>query len=307
MSSMDWDDLKVFTAIAHSGSVRAAARRLGIHHSTVARRLDHFEKRLGTVMFNRTPEGLKLSADGQLVLLQAEQVEGQIDDIERVLVGRDQRLQGHVRDHVPRAGRHQFPDARSRDGSSPTYPDISLDFIGSYEALSLTRGEADIAVRVTDSPPEHLVGRRLGQYAVAVYASTEYLTTHDPVAHPESCNWIDWGMGRSISEATRLRTFPDVPSRTRSPNAPLQLAAVEAGVGMAALPCVLGDAHPALTRLSDPVVAQEIWVLTHPDLRNAARVRAVMGCIVDSFRRNEDPLLGRATWRDAPARELKLA
>jgi DNA-binding transcriptional LysR family regulator len=62
------------------------------------------------------------------------------------------------------------------------YPDISLDFIGSYEALSLTRGEADVAVRVTDSPPEHLIGRRLGQYAVAVYASTEYLTTHDPVA-----------------------------------------------------------------------------------------------------------------------------
>ena len=101
MSSMDWDDLKVFTAIAHSGSVRAAARRLGIHHSTVARRLDHFEKRLGAVMFNRTPEGLKLSADGQLVLLQAEQVEGQIDDIERILVGRDQRLQGHVRITFP--------------------------------------------------------------------------------------------------------------------------------------------------------------------------------------------------------------
>ncbi len=306
MSSMDWDDLKVFTAIAHSGSVRAAARRLGIHHSTVARRLDHFEKRLGTVMFNRTPEGLKLSADGQLVLLQAEQVEGQIDDIERVLVGRDQRLQGHVRITFPEPVGTSFL-MRDLGRFVSDYPDISLDFIGSYEALSLTRGEADVAVRVTDAPPEHLVGRRLGQYAVAVYASTEYLTTHDPVAHPESCNWIDWGMARSISEATRLRTFPEVASRTRSPNAPLQLAAVEAGVGMAALPCVLGDAHPALTRLSDPVVAQEIWVLTHPDLRNAARVRAVMGCIVDSFRRNEDQLLGRATWRETPALELKRA
>ena len=306
MSSMDWDDLKVFTAVAHSGSVRAAARRLGIHHSTVARRLDHFEKRLGTVMFNRTPEGLKLSADGQLVLLQAEQVEGQIDDIERILVGRDQRRQGHVRITFPEPVGTSFL-MRDLGLFVTAYPDISLDFIGSYEALSLTRGEADIAVRVTDSPPEHLVGRRLGHYAVAVYASTEYLSTHDPVANPESCNWIDWGIGRSVSEATRLRSFPDVPSRTRSPNAPLQLAAVEAGVGMATLPCVLGDAHPALTRLSDPVVAQEIWVLTHPDLRNAARVRAVMGCIVDSFRRNAEHLLGRGSWRDAPARELKLA
>jgi len=306
MSSMDWDDLKVFTAIAHNGSVRAAARQLGIHHSTVARRLDHFEKRLGAVMFNRTPEGLKLSADGQLVLVQAEQVEGHIDDIERALVGRDQRLQGHVRITFPEPVGTSFL-MRDLGLFVAAYPNISLDFIDSYEALSLTRGEADIAVRVTDSPPEHLVGRRLGQYAVAVYASAEYLETHDPVAHPESCNWIDWGVGRSISEATRQRTFPEVPSRTRSPNAPLQLAAVEAGVGLAALPCVLGDARSALTRLSDPVVAQEIWVLTHPDLRNAARVRAVTGCIVDSFKRNEDQLLGRAPWRDAPALERKRA
>ena len=174
MSSMDWDDLKVFTAIAHSGSVRAAARRLGIHHSTVARRLDHFEKRLGAVMFNRTPEGLKLSADGQVVLVQAEQVEGRIDDIERVLLGRDQRLQGHVRITFPEPVGTSFL-MRDLGRFVADYPDISLDFIDSYEALSLTRGEADVAVRVTDSPPEHLVGRRLGQYAVAVYASAAYL------------------------------------------------------------------------------------------------------------------------------------
>ncbi len=297
MSTMDWDDLKVFTAIAHSGSIREAGRKLGIHHSTVARRLDHFEKRLGAVMFNRTPDGLKLSADGQLVLVQAEQVEGQIDDIERILVGRDQRLQGHVRVTFPEPVGTGFL-MRDLGRFVDAYPDISLDFIGSYEALSLTRGEADMAVRVTDAPPEHLVGRRLGHFAVAVYASNEYLADHDPHAHPERCNWVDWGIARTVSEAARLRSFPDVPSRTRSPNAPLQLAAVEAGVGLAALPCALGDPHPALTRLSDPVIAQEIWVLTHPDLRNAARVRAVMGCIVDSFRSHEDLLLGRTVRPD---------
>jgi len=306
MSTMDWDDLKIFVALAHSGSVRAAAVRLGIHHSTVARRLDHFEKRLGAVMFNRTPDGLKLSADGQLVLLQAEQVEGQIDDIERILVGRDQRLEGHVRITFPEPVGTSFL-MHDLGKFLDAYPGISLDYIGSYEALSLTRGEADIAVRATDAPPEHLVGRRLGHYAVAVYASNEYLTRHDPHSHPESCNWIDWGLGRSVSEKARLQAFPDVPSRTRSSNAPLQLAAVESGVGLATLPCALGDPHPALKRLSDPIIAQEIWVLTHPDLRNAARVRAVMGCITDSFNRNEDLLLGRTTWRDAQALRLKRA
>jgi DNA-binding transcriptional LysR family regulator len=283
--------------------VRAAARRLGVHHSTVARRLEHFERQLGAVMFNRTPDGLKLSADGQLVLLQAEQVEGQIDDIERVLVGRDQRLQGHVRVTFPEPVGTGFL-MRDLAHFVAGHPAISLDFIGSYESLSLTRGEADVAIRVTDAPPEHLVGRRLGQYAVAIYGTTEYVRDHDPHSQPEACNWIDWSLARGISETVRLDTFPDVPSRTRSPHAPLQMAAIEAGVGIGALPCALGDANPALQRLSEPVVAQEIWLLTHPDLRNAARVRAVMNCIVDSFRRHEDLLLGRTRSTSNSDREL---
>ncbi len=298
MSTMDWDDLKVFTAVAHRGSVRGAARQLGVHHSTVARRLDHFEKRLGTPMFNRTPDGLTLSADGQIVLLRAEQVETEIDAIERVLVGRDQRLQGRVRVTFPEPGGTGFL-MRDLGRFVDAHPDISLDFVASHEALSLTRGEADIAVRATDAPPEHLVGRRLGRYAVAVYASSDYLISHDPAGAPLLCNWIDCGAGRPISEALRLATFPEIPSRARSPSASLQLAAVEAGVGLAALPCALGDTHPEFRRLSDPVIAQEIWVLTHPDLRSAARVRAVTACIVESFQRNENLLLGRAAWRDA--------
>jgi DNA-binding transcriptional LysR family regulator len=303
MSSIDWDDLKIFTAIAHHGSVRAAARQLGVHHSTVARRLEHFEKHLGAVMFNRTPEGLKLSAQGQLVLVQAEQVEGQIDAIERALVGRDQRLQGLVRVTFPEPVGTGFL-MRDLGRFLERFPEIALEFIGSYESLSLTRGEADVAVRVTDAPPEHLVGRRLGRYAVAAYASIEYLAKHDPRSNPAGCNWIDWTLARSISEAVREESFPDVTSRTRSPHAPLQMAAIEAGVGIGALPCALGDVNPALERLSDPVVAQEIWLLTHPDLRNAARVRAVMTCIVESFRRHEDLLLGRTHWTSNVDREL---
>ena len=130
-------------------------------------------------MFNRTPEGLKLSRRRPAGAVQAEQVEGQIDDIERMLVGRDQRLQGHVRVTFPEPVGTGFL-MRDLGRFVDAYPEISLDFIGSYEALSLTRGEADIAVRVTDAPPEHLVGRRLGHFAVAVYASNDYLTKHDP-------------------------------------------------------------------------------------------------------------------------------
>ncbi len=292
MSSIDWDDLKIFTAIAHGGSVRAAARGLGIHHSTVARRLDQFEKRLGAVMFNRTPDGLKLSADGRLVLLQAEQVEGQIHDIERVLVGRDQRLQGHVRVTFPEPIGTGFL-MHDLGRFVAAFPEISLEFIASYETLSLTRGEADVAVRVTDAPPEHLVGRPLGRFAVAAYGSREYLATHDPANDPVQCNWIDGNLDASLAESIRLRHFPALVSRTRSAHVSLQMAAIEAGLGIGTLPCALGDGNRALQRLSDPVVAQQLWLLTHPDLRSAARVRAVMNCIAESFRANEALLLGR--------------
>ena len=201
----------------------------------MARRLDHFEKRLGAVMFNRTPEGLKLSADGQLVLVQAEQVEGQIDDIERILVGRDQRLQGHVRVTFPEPVGTGFL-MRDLGRFVDAYPDISLDFIGSYEALSLTRGEADIAVRVTDSPPDHLVGRRLGHYAVAVYASTRLPV--DTRSAFEIPNRATGSIGESADRSAKRRgcaRFPTFRVARAVASAPLQLAAVEAGVGLAAL------------------------------------------------------------------------
>jgi DNA-binding transcriptional LysR family regulator len=297
VKGLDWDDLKIFTSVARGGSVRAAARELGIHHSTVARRIDHFEQRVGALLFDRTPDGLRLSTHGESVFAQAERVQDGIDGIERVLWGRDRRLAGTIR--------VTFPDAvgvgflmTELAGFRAAYPDIALEFIASDDPLNLGRREADIAIRVTREPPAHLVGRPLGTFAVAVYASTAYLASHDPFGAPAGCNWIAWESSRTFGEEVRVGLFPDMPSSTRCANALLQLAAAEAGMGVALLPCALADGRAGLRRIApdEPIEAQPLWLLTHPDLRNAARVRALMQWIVEAFERRRDLLMGRGAW-----------
>jgi DNA-binding transcriptional LysR family regulator len=153
-----------------------------------------------------------------------------------------------------------------------------------------------MAIRVTASPPEVLVGRNLGGFALAVYAAPDYLVDHDPIGNPAACSWV--GIG-GAAEATDWRGVVDaaMPSQVVSSNVLLRIAAVRAGVGIAMLPCALCDADPALVRVPgiDPVQGGPIWLLMHPDLRGAARVRALMNCIAESFERNRAILLGQRT------------
>jgi DNA-binding transcriptional LysR family regulator len=294
MKGLDWDDLKIFASVARAGSVRAAATCLGVHHSTVARRIDQFEKRVGALLFNRTPDGLRLSAQGALVFRQTERVQGEIDGIERALWGRDRRLAGDIRVTFPDAMGVSFLMASFREFHA-AYPEIALEFIASDDPLNLGRREADVAIRVTREPPEHLIGRPLGTYAVAMYASRRYLEDHDPHARPEACNWLSWESNRPLAEEIRRRFFPSMPSTVRCPNALLAKSAVEADLGVGLLPCALADSSATIVRIApdEPIEAHPIWLLTHPDLRGAARISALMQWIAETFERAQDLLLGR--------------
>lgn len=292
MRRIDWDDLRVFGSIVRGGSVRAAAKNLGIHHSTVARRLENLEERLGVHLFTRTPLGLRLTEEGHAVLGRTERVESEIDSLERRLHGQDQRLEGLIRITLPDAMAVGFlMDELARFSSS--YPGIDLELLATYEALDLGRREADMAIRVTASPPDFLVGRNLGPFALALYASPAYLEKHDPVGNPEGCSWIGVGDG-PVAEDLRQSSFASMPSRMRSQNVLLRIAAVRAGVGVSMLPCVLCDDDRSLVRVPgvDTVIGDPIWALTHPDLRGAARIRALMSFLAESFERHRGALMG---------------
>ena len=296
MKRINWDDLKVVTALARGGSVRAAATAMGVHHSTVIRRLAEVEAQLATKLFDRTPEGLELSEPGRLVLAKTERVEVEIAAIERAMLGRDERLAGEVR--------ITFPDAmgvgflmHELGAFIAEYPEIAVEFIASNSTLNLGRREADVAIRVTETPPEHLIGRRLGGFTLAAYASRMYLDSHDPIGEPELCNWIGADNGAPMSDHVRNTYFPTMPSRVTCTSVLLQMAAAQSSAGIALLPCALGDGQPDLVRVApdEPVEGPPIWLLMHTDVRNSARVQAVVRWIVAAFARNKDLMMGRGS------------
>jgi DNA-binding transcriptional LysR family regulator len=291
---MNWDDIKIFLAMVRQSTVRAAAALLDMSHSTVARRIVALEKQIGVRLFNRTAHGYELTAAGTDILAAAESMEHEVLTLERRVVGRDQKLKGHVRvatsDFL--ATHLLIP---SLPGFATRYPDIDVEMVTGYEALDIDRREADIALRITSKPPAHLVGRRLAAVAFAPFASRDYLREHD--LQPATSCWI--GYQRNASEAAldwvRRSAYPRLPVRGVFESLLSQLAAARAGMGIGMLPCLLGDPDPLLVRLEpgkEPPML-ELWLLTHPDVRTTARLRALIEFIARVVGRNKALLEGR--------------
>jgi len=287
MAQISWDGLKIMRAVASGGSVRAAAELLSLHHSTVIRRVEQLERELGTLVFSRTPRGLELTLEGTMVLEHAERIQLEMNNLELAVQGSDQKFEGKVRITMPDILAVGFV---MEDFAKFTekYPAIELVFIPSHITLDIAGREADIAIRVTSSPPEDLIGRHVGSYSLGVYAHEAYLAKHDPEKNPETCHWIGWEEAGGKVVSIKQNLYPDVPMRTSCDSVLLQLSAVKSGVGMALLPCGIADLEPGLVRLSEEIYEPgfDIWILTHPDLRFAARIKVLMDFLSDSFRRN---------------------
>lgn len=290
----NWDDLKVFLVLAREGSARAAAEKLNLHHSTVSRRIEALETAYGVRLFDRLPSGYAITAVGQELMVEAVQIEDQINNIDRQLLGKDARLTGEIRVTLPDgfAINLLMPDIVA---FMKQYPGIELILVASYEVFDLTRRQADVAIRITENPPEHLVGYKVVRYACATYASVNYLETHDPARDPKECYWIGWGDCITYPDWTKKSEFPDVPVRGQISNPAIQVSAAKAGLGMARIPCFLGDVEPDLRRVppgkADP--CHNVWLLTHRDLRSTKRIQVFMQWIGNAFRRQQNLLEGR--------------
>lgn len=292
--SMNWDDLKIFLAVSQQGSARAAAERLGIHHSTIARRIEAFESSQQTHLFDRLPTGYTLTAAGKELLQVVSHIDDEINGIERNILGKDTHLKGALRVTMPDAiaAHLLMPDlVRFMD----TYPAIDLKVLISYEILSLTKREADVAIRITDNPPEHLVGRKVVQYHTATYASRQYLSKHQLPTQTKGAHWIGWDYPTAHPEWISQSELPMLPARGNFNNVLVQLAAVKAGLGIARLACFIGDQEPTLQRVppghSEPL--QDMWILTHKDLLSTTRIQLFMDFMAEAFKQKRDLLEGR--------------
>ena len=292
----DWDDLRFFLAVARAGSVSGAARALDVNHATVSRRVRTMERRVGVRLFERSPDGWTPTAAGLEMQESALRVESEIQAIERQVTGRDEQLVGPLRVATSDvATRTLMPTFRA---FAESHPGIELELVVSNGLSDLARREADVALRTSVGPPaDALVGRRLARVASSLYASVELLDRHGHTSDLAAYPWIGFAGGMADSPQARWldENVPGARIAMRLEALLVAHNAVRNAVGVAILPCVLGDDDPDLRRVVPDLLvpAGEIWVLTHRDLRATARVRAFIDFVRDSILERRELIEGR--------------
>jgi DNA-binding transcriptional LysR family regulator len=272
--SLAWDEFRFVKAVADRGSLSAAAAHLGINHSTAFRRLGALEARLDVRLFDRLRTGYVPTSSGQAMIAAAARIETDVTQFARAVAGRGETPSGELRVTAPAGFAADLLMPILADFEA-RYPEIRIDLILAEEALNLSRHDADVAIRVSRDPSETLVGRRLASIAWGVYGRTGQ--TYGELARE---SWVSPSSAVAGGLFARYVSARVPPERVRLRiNSVMGLnEAVSAGLGIGPLPCYVGDADPALRRLSGPhpELATDLWVLTHPDLRHAARIRVFM-------------------------------
>jgi len=292
---MDWEDLRYFHAVAREGSLAGAARALGVNHSTVFRRINRLEDAMGVRLFERLREGYVLSVAGEDLRDSAERIADEVDDAGRRLQGRDARLTGTLTLTTTDTLMNGYLGAHLA-GFQRQYPEVTLEVVLDTQYLNLSKRQADVALRPTPNPPETLVGRRLAGIGVAIYGAPGYLERAGRDTPLAAHRWLgfDAALAHLAAAAWMRKTIPDADCRFRANNLMALMGAARAEMGLAALPCFIGDPDPGLERIemlsAEPGTA--LWVLTHADLRNTARVRAFMETVGASIRKDRAVLEG---------------
>jgi DNA-binding transcriptional LysR family regulator len=273
LNRMNWNDLKIFLEVADGASMRAAAKKLGVSHSKVSRRLETLEADLGIRLFDRRSDGFQLTDAGKELLPLALQTDEGLHDFGRSVTGRDDVLEGAVNVTIAHTAAVSLfmPLFQS---FMEEYPRIQIKVSDSAALFDLSRREADVAIRFTDAPPDHLIGRRLGKVHQAAYATPAYVERHNPHAEESTAKWVGWGVPQDKPSWIAQSPFPHLGIVGHFDSILIQHAATRQGIGIGHFPCYIGDLDPQLIRLSDPTPWMDAWLLSHRDLRAAARMRA---------------------------------
>ncbi|MGJ7575100.1 LysR family transcriptional regulator [Variovorax sp. RB2P76] len=291
----DWEDLRHFIAVARSGTLSGAARELKVDHATISRRLSSLERDLQVRLVERLPRACRLTDVGSHVFALARALEDDAFAIERTVRASQSPLAGKVALSVPPVLVASFL-AQHLTEFRQRFPAIQLSVSGQAQQVSLSRREADIAVRLVRPKEPGSVVRKLGTMAFALYASRSY----EALSHPELWEFIAYDARfEDMPQQKWLRSVAGKrPIACELSDINSHHAAVHAGAGVGGLPCFLGDADETLLRVADdePSFARDIWLVVHRDLKSAGPVRAAMDFLVEMMKRtpafNGSPTLG---------------
>jgi DNA-binding transcriptional LysR family regulator len=294
--ALDWGDLRFFLELARTGSLSAAARRLGVDRNTVARRVAALEQGLAMVLFDRGPQGWSPSPAGRELEALAGQVESDVLALARHADARDRAVSGTVRLTTPsHLASHLFVPALG--ALRQRHPGLLLELAADQRNFDLSRREADLAVRMGRPRDSGLVTRKLSEVAYGLYASAGYREgRRGPVDLAEDhFLTFDDSLSGTPQERWLARTAPGCRVAFRCNSTFALMSAARQGLGVAMLPCFLAAQEPALRRLDGPEPPpHEMWMLVHGDLRRAPRVRAVLEWIDAVVAEARPALCGKA-------------
>lgn len=288
---MNWDDMRLFLAVARTGSISAGARQLGVQHSTVSRRLRSLEEKLGARLIERKKTGYELTLAGENIKQSALRVEREMLSVDEAILGKDTHLVGSLRVTAINnmASSVLMPMFA---GFSNKHPQVDLHIVVSNMDASLAQREADIAIRLTNTPTDTLIGKRLLTVASTIYGSREYIKQIKLQAIEPK--WI--GVNCCVFHKTWTKQYCSHQSHNfYSDDTLLTLSAIKENLGVSYLPCFLGDADPMLERYCEPNAQHDLglWILLHPDLKRTARVLAFRDYMIKSIQEKTDLFEGR--------------
>ena len=297
--ALNWDDLRVFLAVAREGSLSAAARRLKVTQPTAGRRLRALEDSLSARLFDRLPQGFVPTPAGASLLPLAEEMERSAEAVERRQASIADRVKGTVRVSIGEVMAQfltaRLPELRAR------LPEIEIEISVSHLLANLSRREADLVIRECLPESPGLIARRLGEIGFAVYGSRDYVAGSPPArgeARYRDCVWAGFDEEHNYFPGQRwlLERLGDKALSVRVNDAMVLHEAVRSGVGLGVLACFAADADPDLIRLTPtiPGVTSVQHLIVHRDLRRVLGVRAVMDALVALFEREAVDLAGGA-------------
>ena len=278
----NWDDLRIFLAVARCGSITAGAASLQLDQSTVSRRLQAFEEKIGHNLFLGTAKRNTLSLTGQKYFDGALRLENEIEEIDRAVAAHSEETGGTI--HVVTTdilSNHLLLSVTSE--FLQQHPEINL--LIRTQPSAAKRLQGDVALFATNTPKEDMFGRKLATASFASYASKTYLDNHKHA--PDKMVWLNWDDGSDRPSWPALA--PDIPDhmcRLRIDTVASLLEAVRLGVGATILPCFIGESDPILERISPGQIVsrRDIWLLVHADLRKVPRIRTFLDFFVQHIK-----------------------
>ncbi len=272
---LDWSDIPFLLAVCETGSLSGAARQLGVNHSTVFRRIEGVEARLGVALFDRLSHGYIMTPAGEYFYRNGIQLRDGMNGIQQELGGQDLRLEGALTLTTTDSLLYYLSPVFAAFQNK--YPDIELRLLSDTRPLDLMQRDADIALRPTNKPPEHWIGRNLTPLTYAAYAQKRFLeeARKDPTSENRWIRLNDSLNQSPMSQMTEL--YKTKKTRFTISNSLMGVfELVRGGLGFGVLPCYLGQTCPALSCVHDPKKQfnSNLWMLAHPDIRRSARVHA---------------------------------